>query len=269
MSGLRAALAAPVWGTLSGAADRQHPGKAHRAETASLIAPRATRHRWAYQFLRTVEHRLQILDERAVRCLPHDPLAVEQLSAPARHWQRSWVHRRAPPPRWRGPRLPPPALLWRMARLHRWAGGRGRGTPAVLPRSPLGETLLTLDTEEARQHVRQYWRRRVLRVRPRPGRRRSAWPASAGTSHPAGAPGAAGAGGTAAAGGGSRRPDPDAALSFVAELAQEATLRGSYGIGEGLAREVLCRLGAPRRRWPPPSAASRRCSTCSWNPRRW
>ena len=105
--------------------------------------------REAYEFLRVVEHRLQILDERAVRCIPTDPVAVERL---ARRMPRSW-------------RADPGAEF--IAEYRRRAGtvrafhrrlfydpfqGDGAGDPLT----SLGEHLLNLDTEAARGRIRDY-----------------------------------------------------------------------------------------------------------------
>ncbi|NLC57020.1 MAG: bifunctional [glutamine synthetase] adenylyltransferase/[glutamine synthetase]-adenylyl-L-tyrosine phosphorylase [Armatimonadetes bacterium] len=233
-------------------------------ETAGLIAPEEQRAIGeAYQFLRTVEHRLQILDERAVRCLPRDPLAVERLARRLpRHWQHDPAaefiaeHRR---------RAGVVRAFHRRLFYGEWhgstAGPEDAGaeeTPAVLPRSPLGETLLALDTEEARQHVRQYLAAQGFSASDRaladverlaglgghePARlERLALLARVGPPLLAVAAAA---------------PDPDAALSFVAELAQGGDPEGFLtALGESpFAREVLCRLGGTA---PTMAAAVRR-----------
>jgi hypothetical protein len=111
--------------------------------------------REAYEFLRVVEHRLQILDERAVRCLPEDPVAVERL---ALRMPRVWhndsagefvaeYRRRTGDVRAFHQRLfydpfQDCALL---------TGGDAAGLS-----TSLGDLLLALDAEDARQRLRPY-----------------------------------------------------------------------------------------------------------------
>ncbi|MBI3946453.1 MAG: hypothetical protein HY321_11080, partial [Armatimonadetes bacterium] len=103
--------------------------------------------REAYEFLRVVEHRLQIMDERAVRCLP---AAEDDLRRLARRLPRVWS------------RDPGAELITEYRRrtgtvraFHRRHFFDPFPGEADVP-AGLGELLLALDTEPARQRLRQY-----------------------------------------------------------------------------------------------------------------
>ncbi|HPO73258.1 MAG TPA: bifunctional [glutamine synthetase] adenylyltransferase/[glutamine synthetase]-adenylyl-L-tyrosine phosphorylase [Armatimonadota bacterium] len=212
------------------------------ARAGLLPAEECQRIREAYEFLRVVEHRLQIMDERAVRCLP---LASEAVARLARRMPRMWHH-------------DPGAEFTAEYRRH---AGTVRGfhqrfffdpfereaaTPSRL--TALGELLLTLDSEDARARIRQYL---VARGFLAPERALSDLDRLAGI----GGPRAKAARledlallarvGPQLLETAAMAPDLDAALSFVVEVALKGDREGLLTtLGEsGFAREVMCRLG--------------------------
>lgn len=202
--------------------------------------------RQAYQFLRTVEHRLQIMDERAVRCLPTSEEALRRL---ARRMPVVWDHDPASEflTEYRRCTGAVRAFLQR----HFFDPFPAR---ADVPQG-VGALLLALDTEESRRRLRSYLASRgfaniegALAGLDRlalGGRNSEAEPPDAPDPNTSARLALLARLGPHLLHCAASAPDPDSALSFAAELASENDARGLLvAMAESpFATNVLCRFG--------------------------